>query len=76
MKNTCVKRCHKARKNLQQKFERLISSNWSTSSCLTTDPQFKGYKIPKLPNVSNRIRYTFFVTKQNIFKAEKFIQEE
>ena len=64
----------KKKKYLQRYFEKKASSNWSTSSCLSSDPQFKGYKIPKLPNIPKR--YIFYVTKQNIFIAEKCIQEE
>ena len=63
----------KKKKNLQRYFEKKASSNWSSSSCLSSDPQFKGYKIPKIPNIPKR--YIFYVTKQNIFKAEKCIQD-
>ena len=76
MKSNCNKRSENTRKNLQRYFERLASSNWSTSSCLTTDPQFKGYKIPKLPEISKCKKYIFYVSKQNIFTAKKYIQEE
>ena len=63
MKNIYKKNSYRQKNNLQRNFEKMASSNWSTSSCLSTYPQFKGYKIPKLPKMPKCLIIYFYCKK-------------